>query len=83
MSKLLKLSTLALILTSQAAFAGMTWEHVKEEMWLKGESSLYQKAKFVGEVTVIELPTSEAQDLVQEQEIWPVELEVAMTKLGV
>ncbi len=82
MFKMFKVSTLVALLFSSVAHADMAFEHIKEELWFKGEQALYQPSTYaVGEMQIVELPVpggeQEALETVGEQ--IPMELEVALS----
>jgi len=80
MKKLFKVSTAVMIaLFALNCMASAKFEHIKEELWFKGESALYQKADYsalgeMGEATELK----EAWDSWQGQVHLPEELEVSL-----
>lgn len=79
MLKSIKLSTVVILLCAQSAFAGVTFEKIKEEMWFKGEEAVKSVAKYetLGESSQIE-DLQAAWESWQGAQVMPEELEAGL-----
>lgn len=79
MLKSFKLSTAVILLFAQTAFAGMTFEQIKEEMWFKGEEAVKSVAKYetTGESAQID-DLQAAWESWQGTQVMPEELETGL-----
>lgn len=79
MLKSFKLSTAVILLFAQSAFAGVTFERIKEEMWFKGEEAVKSVAKYetLGESAQIE-DLQAAWESWQGTQVMPEELETGL-----
>jgi len=76
MMKLLKLWSVALLLVSSQAMAKGSFDSIKEELWLKGESALGVQAQYYPE-QAISLNALESFDQAIQNDV-PEELEVGL-----
>lgn len=79
MLKSFKLLTAVTLLIAQSAFAGATFERIKEEMWFKGEEAVKSVAKYETSFESAQIEDLQAAwDSWQGTQIMPEELETGL-----
>ena len=79
MLKSFKLLTAVTLLFAQSAFAGATFERIKEEMWFKGEEAVKSVAKYETSFESAQIEDLQAAwDSWQGTQIMPEELETGL-----
>lgn len=80
MFKAIKICTAVAFLFTQTAFAGATFERVKEEFWFKGEAAIHAKATYdqLGERTDLVVDPQAAWEEWSGTMVMPEELETGL-----